>query len=206
MNRLLRTAGLLAALASAGCATAPTAERYIAPPQGSTWVSARTDTGSFGSATVQIPGRRGERTWQGRQHIAFESPEATLLALPSGDWVGQVKGDTPLVTWDPPLSWDWPLEVGKSWTRTYKMTIHAAKRTIPYEVSQKVEAFEDVTVRAGTFKAFKIATSTTLGDENVVWFSPELGIFVKQSLWRTAKHSAGPGTREIELVSQSIRR
>ena len=144
--------------------------------------------------------------WQGKRFVTFESPEATLLAYPSGDWVGQVKGDTALVTWDPPLGWNWPLEVGKTWTKKTSITIHAAKRTIPYEYTQKVEAYEDVTVPAGTFKTFKVSTTTTLGDENVNWFSPELGIFVKSSLKRTAKHSAGPGTRDIDLVSHTIRR
>jgi hypothetical protein len=43
-------------------------------------------------------------------------------------------------------------------------------------------------------------------NENVVWFSPELGIFVKQNLRRTAKHPAGPGTRDSELVSHTITR
>lgn len=206
MNRQLLIAGLLATVLSAGCATTPTAERYVAPPQGSTWVSKRIDTGSYGSGTVQSAGSMGEQMWQGQKLMAFQSQEQTTLAHPSGDWIAQVKGSTPLVTWNPPLGWNWPLEVGKTWTKKTSITIHAAKRTIPYEYTQKVEAFEDVTVPAGTFKAFKVKTSSTLGDDNVNWFSPELGIFVKSSLKRTAKHSAGPGTREIELVSHTIRR
>jgi hypothetical protein len=81
------------------------------------------------------------------------------------------------------------------------MTIHAANRTIPYVLTQTVEAYEDVMVPAGTFKAFKVSTVTSLGDENLVWFSPELGIFVKQSLKRTGQHAQGPGTREIQLLA-----
>jgi hypothetical protein len=104
------------------------------------------------------------------------------------------------------LSWEWPIEVGKTWTKKYTITIHATKQTIPFEVRQKVEAYEDVTVPAGTFKAFKVVTSDTLGSENINWFSPELGIFVKTTLRRTAKHPAGAGTRETELVSQTIRK
>jgi hypothetical protein len=61
-------------------------------------------------------------------------------------------------------------------------------------------------VPAGTFKAFKVTSSDTLGNENVVWFSPELGLFLKQTLRRTEKHPAGAGTRETELVSQTIRK
>jgi hypothetical protein len=56
-------------------------------------------------------------------------------------------------------------------------------------------------VPAGTFKSFKVSTVTSLGEESLVWFSPELGIFVKQSLKRTGMHRQGAGTREIELLS-----
>ena len=58
---------------------------------------------------------------------------------------------------------------------------------------------------AGTFKAFRVRTIDDAGNDNVQWFSPDLGIFIKQSLKRTAKHAQGPGTREIELISQKIR-
>ena len=145
--------------------------------------------------------------WQGQQVIAFESPEYAILAASnSGNWLGIVRGDKPLITWEPGLNWDWPLEVGKTWTKNYSITIHAAKRTVPFQTTQKVEAYEDVTVPAGTFTAFKISTSSTLGEETVNWFSPEVGIFVKSINTRTAKNAAGPGRRETELVSQTIKK
>jgi hypothetical protein len=199
--------GLAVALLSGGCASmAPKGERYVAPPLGATWVTARQDTGSYGSGSARVSGKRGERMWQGKQMITFEGPELTLLAYPTGDWVSQVRGDTPVLTWDPPLSWNWPLEVGKTWTKKHSVTIHATQRTIPYEATSKVEAYEDVTVPAGTFKVFRVSYSDTLGNENVNWFSPDLGIYVKTSLKRTAKHPAGAGTRETELVSQTIKK
>lgn len=203
----MASAGLAVALVSGGCAMmAPKAERYVAPPLGSTWVQARRDSGSFGSSNVQVSWRRGERMWQSQQVIAFENPGFAILAVSTGNWLGVVRGDKPLITWEPSLSWDWPLEVGKTWTKNYNMTIHAAKRTVPFRTMQKVEAYEDVTVPAGTFKAFKISTSNTLGEENVNWFSPELGIHVKSINTRTAKNAAGPGRRETELVSQTIKK
>lgn len=190
------------ALLAAGCAMmAPKAERYVAPPLGTTWESMRRDSGSYGSGATKVSSRRGERQWQGEKVLTFEGSEMTIFAKPTGSWIGFFKGDTPVMTWDPPLNWEWPLEVGKTWTREQRVTIHAAKRTIPYRLTQKVEAYEDVTVPAGTFKAFKVSTVTSLGDENLVWFSPAHGVFVKQSVKRTAKHGQGPGTREIELLS-----
>lgn len=195
-------AGLAAAVVVSGCAMmAPHAERYVPPALGSTWETMRHDTGSYGSGSVKLTGRRGERKYQGEQALTFEFPDNVIVANQTGNWIGIFNGDKPVITWDPPLTWDWPLEVGKSWTRAQRMTIHAAKATVPYTVTQKVEAYEGVTVPAGTFKTFKVSTVTSLGDENLVWFSPEHGIFVKQSLKRTAKHRQGAGTREIELLS-----
>lgn len=207
LKQRLAVGSLAMLLASGGCATmAPRAERYVAPPLGSTWVSMRRDTGSYGSTSVQVTSRRAEQTWQGKPVIAYESSEGTLLAHPHGAWIGQFKADTPVVTWDPPLSWEWPLEVGKTWTKDYSVTVHATNRTMPFKSTQKIEAYEDITVPAGTFKVFKVRTLDTFGNENLHWFSPELGIFVKQSLRRTAKHPAGEGTREVELISQTIKK
>jgi len=195
-------AGMVAAIVVSGCAmTAPKAERYVPPVLGSTWETMRHDTGSYGAGSVKLTGRRGERTYRGEPALTFEFPDNAIVANQTGNWIGVFNGDKPVITWDPPLTWNWPLEVGKSWTRNQRMTIHAAKATVPYTLTQKVEAYEDVTVPAGTFKTFKVSTVTSLGDENMVWFSPEHGIFVKQSLKRTAKHRQGAGTREIELLS-----
>ena len=203
----IASAGLAVALASGGCAMMAPKGEFVAPPLGSTWVRAQRDSGSFGSSNVQLQFRRGERMWQGQQVIAFETPQWAILAQPTnGGWLGIVSGDKPVMTWDPAMGFDFPLEVGKTWTKNYRVTIHARNQTTPFEQTQKVEAYEDVTVPAGTFKAFKITSSNTLGNEDVYWYSPELGIFVKQILTRTAKNAAGPGRQETEIVSQAIKK
>jgi hypothetical protein len=99
------------------------------------------------------------------------------------------------------VAWELPLEVGKKWTRKYSFTIHAANRTLAIEDAQVVEAYEDVSVPAGTFKAWRVRSTDNLGNENTQWYAPDLGVFVKQSLRRTAKNAAGAGTRDIELIS-----
>ena len=197
-------AGIALTLVTAGCAMmAPKAEHYVAPPLGSTWTQVQNSTGSYGSGSTKVSTKRGERTWQGQRYITFEGSTA-LLADSDGNWVGIVSGDKPIITWDPPIGWDWPLEVGKSWAKTSSVTIHAAKKTIPFKYTGKVEAYEDVTVQAGTFKAFKISSSNTLGDETTYWFSPELGTNVKLIQERTAQSPSGPGTRETQIASQTI--
>ena len=199
-SRLLAV-GIGMALAG-GCALMePKVERYVAPPVGTTWERSQADTGSYGSGTTRLRSRRGQATWQGAQVITFEGADLAVFAQQDGAWLGFFKGGTPVVTFDPPQIFQFPLEVGKSWAREQRMTIQAAKRTVTYALTQKVEAYEDITVPAGTFKAFKISSASSLGDEGFTWFSPELGIFVKQSLKRTGQHAQGPGTREIELVS-----
>jgi hypothetical protein len=206
LGQLAWNTGLLVALASSGCATVPPrAERYVAPPSGSTWVNARVDTGSYGSSSTQLSMTRGERVWQGSDVITFETAEITLLTSPALDYIAQVKDDKVLVSWEPPYNLDWPLQVGKTSKRSYRMTVHAANRTVSYELVQKVEAYESVTTPAGTFKVFRVSSSDTLGNENVDWISTDLGIFVKRSLRRTEKHAQGPGTREMQIVSISIK-
>jgi len=201
LNSRLPVATAVLVVAAVGCAMMePTAERYVAPPVGTTWKSAQHDTGSYGSGSAQDSARRGERTWQGQSVITFEGRNGTIVATPGGNWLGIFAGDKAILSWDPPLSWPWPLEVGKSWTHQHRLTFHAAGRTVSFSLAQKVESYEDATVPAGTFKTFKVSSVSSLGEENVFWFSPELGIFVKQSLKRTAQHPQGPGTREIELL------
>jgi hypothetical protein len=149
---------------------------------------------------------RGERIWQGARVITFETSENTLLASPAGAFIAQVRGENVLVSWDPPYNLDWPLQVGKLSMKSYRMTLPSANRTVSYDVVQKVEAYESVTTPAGTFKAFRVSSIDTLGNENIDWISTDLGIFVKRSLRRTAKHAQGPGTRDLEVVSISLTR
>ena len=61
--------------------------------------------------------------------------------------------------------------------RDSKVTVHATGKTIPFEASCKVVDHGDVTVPAGTFKAFKVTCTTTIGNEDTYWRSPDLGVY-----------------------------
>ena len=204
----LAIASLAAALVAGGCSMLePKAERYVAPPVGSTWTQAQRNTGSYGTGTAQVPFKRGVRTWEGKSLGALETPQQVTVVTADGGWAAILSpDDKPIVSYDPPIGFDFPLVVGKTWTKSYRMTVIAKNQVIPFDATYKVEAYEDVTVPAGTFKAFKISSSTNTGSEDTYWFAPELGLFVKQSLRRTDKSGYGPGTREVELVSQSIKK
>jgi hypothetical protein len=200
-------AGLAVALAAGACAVlTPRGDHYVPPPVGSAWIQSLHDTGSYGSGDKRYTFTHGERIWRGDRVNAFEGPEGTIIAALDGGWLAIVQGEKTVVSWDPPVNFDYPLEVGKSWTKSSSIRIYAANRTIPFSYTGKVEAYENVTVPAGTFKAFRIHWTDTLGNDEILWFSPKLGIFVKEHLVRTAKNASGPGTRDIEVISQNIDR
>jgi hypothetical protein len=205
MKRQFAGAVVALTLALGGCAPmTPKSAGYFVPPLGSTWIMLRSDNGSFGSTTSQIANKRGEQTWQGQKLTTLEAPGFSQLLNDKGAIVAMMSGDKPLASFDPPLGFAYPLEVGKSLSSTHNVTIFPSMKITPLQVTQKVEAYEDVTLPAGTFKAFKISWSESNGNENTYWVSPELGISVKSILVRTAKWSTGEGRRENQLVSQNI--
>jgi len=182
----------------------PKEKQQVAPPLGSTWVMARSNSGSFGSEKVQVAFKRGERTWNGEHVITFESPGFTSLAHDNGRLVAFISGDKLLMGFEPDLGFDRPIEVGHASLGNYRMTMPGQDQPVHVLVSQKVEAYEEVKVPAGKFKAYKITWSESNGNKNTYWMSTELGICVKSILTRIGEHTAGPGTREDELVSYSI--
>ena len=115
-------------------------------------------------------------------------------------------GGAPFVSFDPPLGWSFPLEPGKEWTTRHRMTLHAANRVIDYDLNCKVEAFEPVTVTAGTFDAVRIGCRTTIDNTETYWTSPDFGIFLKSRLVRGPASPLGADTQETELVVPPIRR
>lgn len=205
--RPLFTAAGMAILA-AGCASLePRADNWNAPLSGSSWEIAQKNTGSFGK-DAQFRVTRGDGNWQGKPAVALTNSMgiSTMVTPEQGRWHAIVgKDGKPMMSWDPPLGWEYPLTVGKTWTTAYRMTLHGKNVTIPYELSCKVESYGDLAVKAGSYKAFKIVCTSTIGNEEVFWTSPELGVFLKAKLTRAASSPFGAGTQESELVAQSIK-
>ena len=202
-------AALAAALVSGGCAvTEPKVQGPVYLPIGSSWTSTQSNTGSYGKGRVTLSSKvTGDRDWQGRKVRVIEgSQTSVLLDSVSSNWVTLLSKGKPVLSWDPPIGWDYPLAVGNTWSTKHRLTIHAAKRTVPLEVKWNVEAYEEVTVPAGNFNTFRIRSTDNLGNDNVTWWSPEIGLFIKRIQTRTSKSRSGPGTRESELVSQTIRK
>jgi hypothetical protein len=199
---------VVAMLMSSGCAVAPRADGPFIVEAGSTWTYERRDTGSFGKGTVQLTNKAlGEQTWQGRRVRATESPQGTRLTdAVTGDWLAMVKGNTTLITWEPSLGYDWPLTVGKSFPRDYRIVMHMTKQSFDIRSTTTVESFEEVTVPAGTFKTFKVRYTDSLGTESVNWYSPDGAGWVKIRATRDGRFPSGPGTQEFDLLSYSIKK
>lgn len=199
------TAGLAATML-VGCALLePQAERYSPPPVGTTYERDIRATGSYGKSYRESSKYVGTRQVMGRpMHVHERSTGQTSLLDDGGGWVGQFKGDAPIFTFDPPQHVGFPITVGKTVTRDVRMTLHGQNRVVPFKASWKVEAYEDVTVPAGTFKTFRVAYEDSLGTQGTWWNIPENGIFAKWSVRRSDKHPAGPGTQEAELVKVDL--
>jgi len=203
-------AALALALVSGGCATVPKAEGPFIPPRGSTYTTSQSNTGSYGSGTTQSTMKVTERMWEGKRMTAYVSPTGAVLENFEGKWLGKWEtilspDDKPIMSYDPPMGYDYPLEVGKTWTTSYRVTVHSTKQTILFDMTFNVESYEDVAVPAGTFKAFKISYFDTIGNKGIQWYTPGLGSFPKWVQERTAKYPYGPpGTRQTELISYTI--
>ncbi len=186
-----------------GCAApGPQVDGWVAPRVGASWEIAQRNTGSYGK-DVRLRMTRGDTTWKGMPAVALSnSLGMTLVAEPAGGkWLAMVGRDgKPAVSFDPPLGWDYPLKVGKTWSGLQRLTMHATGKTLEYELSCSIPAFEKVTVPAGTFEAFRIHCKSSIGNDETFWTNPALGTFVKTRLVRQPGNPFGAGTQEAELV------
>lgn len=197
-------AGMLLVALLAGCASGPPkAERYVAPPVGASWTHQITSTGSFGNADkVPLTGTMRDVLVEGKPYHRFDFGNNAVLQTDSvGVFMVLGPGDRPLMRYDPPLSYDFPLEVGKTWTQDLMLTTASGTKT-PMKVQWRVESYEDVTVPAGTFKAWRVVFTDNFGYKQTTWSMPEtMGVYAKRINERSATHpQGGAGTQVIELV------
>jgi hypothetical protein len=193
----------IAAALLAGCAafTPQEAATWNIPPPGSTWVMSQRNTGSYGKdAEVQVT--RGEGNWQGSKVVTMTmaTTGGSIMALPSGKWMAVVgKDGQTLFTYDPPIGYEYPLQVGKTWKTRHRITNHMSGRTLEFDYNCVVEKFEPVTVRAGTFDTLKIVCENQYS-RDVSWTNPGTGLNVKTDFLRKPGNPSGEGTQQTELV------
>jgi len=199
--------GLLALCAAlvAGCASGPPkAERYVAPPVGASWKVQISSTGSYGNANkVEQQVSMRDVVVEGKPYHRFDTAGgANLLNDSVGVFMVLGPGDRPLMRYDPPLGYQFPLEVGKTWTQDIALTVGGTTK-VPMKAQWNVEAYEDVTVPAGTFKAWRVSFTDNFGFKQTTWWLPEtVGTYAKRVNERPATHpQGGAGTQVIELVT-----
>lgn len=202
-------AGATLALFLAGCAsTPPVATGMAATPMGTVSTFHRKSSGSLGQYDGKVVWTYAPSTWQGRPVQSFASPQAGAnLHDPATRGVVAVlgPGGAPQVAFDPPIDYAWPLEVGKRWTSAHTMTMYPSGRTVPLRLDYQVESWGDVTVAAGTFKAYKLRWTTNLGEVETRWIAPDQGLStVKRHVERLPSHPQGPGVLDAELLSHVL--
>lgn len=174
---------------------------WTPPPPGSTWQVSQRNTGSYGKdADIQVT--RGDGVWQGNKVVtmAISPIGVSIMALPNAKWMAFVgKDGKPLTTFDPPIGYEYPLKVGKTWKTHHRMTNFMTGGVLDFDYSCVVENIERVTVPAGTFDAFKIVCENEYS-RDVSWTSRDTGLNVKTDFLRKPGHPSGEGTQKAELV------
>jgi hypothetical protein len=152
------------------------------PPLGATWDVRITNLndGSSYEETRSVT----SADYKGGKYPAVSSGNQILVFDPATrNQVATLRNGMEESTWSPDGGqFSWPLFVGKTWSPEYtEIESVAQRRFTNVRPQRRVEAFEDVTVPAGTFKAFRIQTLPGVSYFNSItnWYSPEVGIVVK---------------------------
>jgi len=102
---------------------------------------------------------------------------------------------------------NFPLTVGKQWTREYKGTYIGSSKTMVRKVTSEVKAIEQITTPAGTFRAFKLESDDRAGPKDywttTSWYSPETKSIVKYQFDASAGGQVQGLKRDIELIKFS---
>ena len=106
----------------------------------------------------------------------------------------------------------WPLQVGKSWRARHQWIDRNEHPDWSGPGWQRfsVVAWEEVTVPAGTFMAYKVARTggdwdTVMEEEYLIWYAPEPGLIVKLINVRSPGNGYGASDQGWELVGHDLR-
>lgn len=158
---------LASAFVATGCSSVPpVAEGMQATPVGTVITYHRKSSGSLGNFDGQVVWTARMSTWEGQPVLAVASAQGTTLHdTVSHGQVGSLSpAGQPAMSFNPPIAYQWPMSVGKSWTSEHTITMYPSGAKVPLKIQWKVESWGDITVPAGTFKAYKVTSTNNLGE------------------------------------------
>jgi hypothetical protein len=194
---ILPLAVLLAGCESTGTSrTVALAER----PQwsaGDTW--SYRGTGREGAYTITRRVLR-EAVFEGQDAYEVEAGDSRYWYTKRLGYLARVTGDRTVRRAIPPEDWQWPLQVGKTWSATVTWVDGPAQdREFVLTAVWMVEAYEEVKTPAGTFRAFKVSRrELESGASQEFWYSPAVKGWVKL---RGADTAAGTYQEELTAFS-----
>lgn len=193
------------AIGVCGPSLAQTAAEPRPIPVGTKWIVETVDQAGSKKTTLTVT---GTSTFQGKPvYLATDGARTTIIDAATNNTIGVMTGDKLASTTVPTEgTLSWPLSVGKVWTASFDYTDYVQGASFSGVSSRvTVAGYEDVTVPAGTFKAFRIQ-STPLQNESVsrtVWYAPVPGVIVKR-LWERegSRDYRGTNSRTVMELSE----
>ena len=228
---------IAAAFVAAGCATevveppveitpnpdAPVTEAPASYGIGSTWVFNHTLNGETVQMTrtlIDRVQRKGREVYVISDAVAYRDPgfpcdgaDGSLFDVENDGWIACTKDGKVLASTSPYHgSFDWPLEVGKTWRTEYFWTdrvLHPDWSSSGWK-DLAVVAWEEVTVPAGTFMAYKVVRTrgswaSASEDVEIQWYAPELQTTIKIVSHRSSNDGYGGAEHMWELVSANLK-
>ena len=143
-----------------------------------------------------------EGIFEGVEAYEVEAGDSRYWYTKQLGYLARVTGGRTVRLAMPPEDWQWPLQVGRSWSATVTWVDGAAQdQRFLLTGVWTVEAYEEVKTSAGTFKAFKVSRrEMESGASQEFWYSSAVKGWVKVRGTDTAA-----GTYEEELTAYSAR-
>lgn len=143
--------------------------------------------------------------YEGRQAYAIVSPRTTSIMNPANYNTMFITRDGQSARKNTPDNGDfsWPLWVGKAWTSTYFYNDFKLGRVFQISATIKVAAYEDITVPAGTFKAFRLEYTPERNNASsgMYWYAPSIKLVVKSAFFTGGTAAVGTYRNTVELIS-----
>ena len=202
---------------------APVTEAPASYGIGSTWVLNHTlngETVQRTSTLIDRVQRKGREVYVLSDTATLRDPgypcdgaNGSLFDVENDGWIACTKDGKVLASVSPYHGrFNWPLEVGKTWTTRYMWRDNVLHPDWSGMGSQDwaVVAWEEVTVPAGTFMAYKVTRTrgsweTASEDVDIQWYAPELQTTVKGVWHRSPNDGYGGAEHMWELVSADLK-